>query len=88
MFTTASFLVAGSNLMRGSFTRFLGELEVERLMIAAARRGHRRVAITLICSGGACVIAARVLTTQLFTAKLFTIVLPNRILPRAHFGGD
>ena len=65
MFTTASFLVAGSNLMRGWFTRFLGELEVERLMIAAARRGRRRVAITFVCSGGACVIAAGALTMWL-----------------------
>jgi hypothetical protein len=65
MVIVASFLVAGSNLYRGWFSRFIGEKEVERLMILAARRGRLRTAIAFTCSGGLCVIAAGALTMWL-----------------------
>ena len=61
MLITASLLVAGSNLGRGWFARFLGEHETEQLMIAAARRGTLRVAVLFVCGAGACVAAPALL---------------------------
>ena len=55
MLITTSLLVAGSNLARGWLTRFLGEHETERLMIAAVRRGTLRVAVLFVCAAGACI---------------------------------
>jgi hypothetical protein len=55
MLITGSLLVAGSNLARGWFTRFVGEEEAEQLMIAAARRGRLRIAILFVCAAGLCI---------------------------------
>jgi hypothetical protein len=61
MLITGSLLVAGSNLGRGWFARFLGEHETERLMLVAVRRGTLRVAVSFVCAAGACIAAPAVL---------------------------
>jgi hypothetical protein len=58
---TASLLVAGSNLGRGWFTRFLGEHETEQLMLAAVRRGTLRVGVLFVCAASACIATPAVL---------------------------
>ncbi|HKW10864.1 MAG TPA: hypothetical protein VJO33_10845 [Gemmatimonadaceae bacterium] len=65
MVIVASLLVAGSNLFRGWYSRFVGEKEVERLMIHAARQGRLRTAIAFTCGGGLCITVAGALTMWL-----------------------
>jgi hypothetical protein len=57
-----SFLVAGSNLFRGWLARFLGEAEIEALLVAAVRKGRLATGIGFVCAGGACAAAAGALT--------------------------
>jgi len=61
MVITGSLLVAGSNLGRGWFTRFLGERETEQIMIGAARRGTLRAGVLFVCAAGACIAVPGVL---------------------------
>jgi hypothetical protein len=60
-----SFLVAASNLFRGWVVRFLGESEVDALLIAAVRKGRLGTGIGFVCSAGACAAAAGALTMVL-----------------------
>ncbi len=48
-----SLLVAGSNLMRGWLARFVGEEEMERVLLAATRQGRLSVGIAFVTAGGA-----------------------------------
>lgn len=61
MLITASLFVAGSNLGRGWFSRFLGEHETEQLMIAAVRRGTLKIAVLFVWAAAACIAAPAVL---------------------------
>ena len=61
----SSFLVAASNLFRGWIVRFLGESEVEALLLAAVRKGRLGTGIGFVCAAGASAAAAGALTMVL-----------------------
>jgi hypothetical protein len=64
---TTSLLVAGSNFSRGWLVHALGEAEYEDLLLRAASRGNRRVALGFILAGAAHVAAAGVVLMWLST---------------------
>jgi hypothetical protein len=64
---TTSLLVAGSNLSRGWLVHALGEAEYEDLLLRAASRGRRRVALGFILAGAAHVALAGVVLMWLST---------------------
>ena len=64
---TTSLLVAGSNFSRGWLVHALGETEYEDLLLRAASRGRRRVALGFIQAGAAHVALAGLVLMWLST---------------------